>query len=558
MASEKPGAHEYTGVSSPSGRLGSWKEIAAYLKSSERTVRRWEEEGLPVHRHAHKKKAAIYAYKAEIDTWWNDGRTRLEQLVSSHPAQRRDWPMRAVAIFFVALLTVAAVFVLATSRVRSRLFPGVAAPHTRSIAVLPLENLSHDPAQEYFADGMTDELITDLAQISALRVISRNSVMQYKGKRVPTPQIARELNADALVEGTVSRSGDRIRITAQLIDARVDRHLWAEAYERDLSDVLGLQDDVARAIAAQIEIKLTPQEKMLLTTHRPVNPAAHEAYLRGLYELHGMAAEVSADSRMQSVQKAIGFFQQALAQDPDDALAYAGLADACRDSRSTGIRAPFDVMPKAKAAALKAIGLDDSIAEAHAALGSVEFVFDWDWPRAEREFRRALELNPSLPQAHADYGEYLLFVPGRSDEAIKEFQRAYALDPLLPYAHGNLAWFLFLARRYPESVEAAKRIGNDREILALDYAELGQHDLALAAADAALTSQSNPVILAKIAAAYALAGRKDKANALLGRIEAQAQDRYICGFNVACAYSALGDKEMAFSWLDRGFLSRSD
>lgn len=557
MANHRPDFQGHADVPSPSGRLGSWKEIAAYLKSSERTVRRWEKEGLPVHRHTHKKKAAIYAYKAEIDLWWNDGRARPEEMQSSPAAQRRRWPLRAAAALSVATLIAAAVFALATGGLRSRPFHRAAVPRIHSIAVLPLENLSHDPDQEYFAEGMTDELITDLAQISALRVTSRNSVMQYKTRRLPTPRIARELNVDALVEGTVSRSGGLVRITAQLIDARSDRHLWAATYERDLRDVLGLQDEVARAIADEIEIKLTPQERARLAAHRPVSPAAHETYLRGLYELHGMTAETSDDLGLQSIQRAIAFFQQALAQDPNDSLAYAGLADAYRDL-STGFRAPLDVMPKAKAAAIKAIELDDSTAEAHAALGAIEFVFDWDWPSAEREFHRALDLNPSLPQAHADYAEYLLFVSGRPDESMREFQRAYALDPLLPYAHGNQAWFLFLAQRYQESITVAQRVGNDDPVMALDYAELGKRDLAVAAADRSLASERNPAILAQIAAAYALAGKKDQARTLLARVEAQGQKRYVCGFNVAGAYAVLGDKERAFAWLNKAFLNRSD
>ncbi len=557
MTNGRPAAHEHAEVRSPKDRLGSWKEIAAYLNSSERTVRRWEREGLPVHRHAHKKKAAIYAYRAEIDTWWNDGREHLEEIERTRGTEGRRRPARAVAIFFLATLAVAAAFVLGTGRLRSRLFRGAADQRIHSIAVLPLENLSHDPEQEYFADGMTDELITEVAQISALRVVSRNSIMQYKAKRVPTPQIARELNVDGLLEGTVSRSGDRVRITAQMIDAKTDHHLWAATYERDLRDLVALQDEVARAIADQIEINLTPQERTRFADRRPVNPAAHESYLRGLYELHGMTAEADYDLKLQSVHRALGFFQQALAQDSNDSLAYAGLADAYRNS-STKFNAPLDVMPKAKAAALKAIELDDSNAEAHAALGSVEFAFDWDWPRAEQEFRRALELNPSLAQAHADYAEYLLFVSGRPDESLKEFQRAYELDPLLPFSHGDLAWFLFLARRYRESIEAARRVGNDDAILALDFAELGQPDLAREAADRALLSVSDPVILAKIAAAYALAGNKSEARAVIGRVEALGQERYICGFNVAGAYSALGDKEQAYVWLNRGFLSLSD
>jgi TolB-like protein/DNA-binding winged helix-turn-helix (wHTH) protein/Flp pilus assembly protein TadD len=458
----------------------------------------------------------------------------------------------AVAVS-LALAAVAVVLVWRMARILGKT-PSV---RIQSVAVLPLENLSQDPEQEYFADGMTDELITDLAKIHALRVISRNSVMQYKGKHKATPQIARELNVDAIVEGTVMRSGGRVRITAQLIEAPKDRHLWAETYERDLRDVLSLQDEVAQAIASEVRIKLTPQERIHLTSARPVNAEAHEAYLRGLYELHGIAAETTETLRSQSIEKAIGYFQQALAHDPNDALAYSGLAYAY-SGLSTEYRAPLEVMPKAKAAAVKAIELDDTLAEAHASLGHVLLMFDWDWAGAEHEFRKALELNPSLPQAHAGLADYLLFKLGRSDEAYQELQRAYALDPLLPLNYSHLSSFSFFARRYKESLEAAQRVGHDDDFLALSYAELGQRDQALAAADRAVGSTRNPVSLSRIAVAYALAGRTDKARSMVRGIEAQARVRYVCGYNVACVYAALGDKESAFAWLEKAYRERSD
>ena len=427
----------------------------------------------------------------------------------------------------------------------------------RSIAVLPLANLSHDPEQDYFADGMTEQLTTDLGQISALRVISRTSAMRYKRTNKSVPQIARELNVDAVVEGSVERVGNQVRITAQLIEAPNDRHLWAKSYERDLRDMLGLQDDVAKEIAGEVQIKLTPQEQSRLSNTGPVDPAASEAYLRGLHELHGLTAEPTDTLKSQSIEKAIAYFEQALVYDPKDALAYSGLADAY-SNLSTHSRAPLQVMPKAKAAATRAIELDDTLAQAHASLGYVALTFDWDWARAEREFRRALELNPSSPQAHAGYAQYLLFVAGRPDQSMQEMRQAYALDPLLPQVHGDLAWFLFLARRYTESIEAARKVGHDERVMAISYAELGQPEQALAAADVALKSTQNPATLSQLAAAYALAGRKDKARAMLPGIEGQARQRYVCGFNVACLYSALGDKEQAFAWLDRAFLDRSD
>jgi serine/threonine protein kinase/tetratricopeptide (TPR) repeat protein len=479
----------------------------------------------------------------------------LEDLQRLRPS-RTGRPLFAAATLAVLVL-VTAVAIIVWRIERAHLPAADLRSSIRSIAVLPLVNLSRDPEQEYLADGITEELITSLAKIGSLKVISRTSAMHYKGTDKPLPQIARELNVDAIVEGSVQRSGERLKITAQLVQGATDQHLWAEKYERNSGDVLAVEDEVARDITREIELKLTPEQESRLAHARPVNAEAHEAYLRGLYELHGMTAESAETLKSQSIEKAIGYFQQALTHDPNDALAYSGLADAYT-SLSTDYRAPLEVMPKAKAAALKAIDLDDTVAEAHASLGYVALDFDWDWTSAEHEFRRALELNPSLARAHAGYAEYLLFKAGRSDEAIQELQRAYALDPLLPAAHGNLAWFSFLARRYPESIEAAQRVGHADNVLALSYAELGQRDAALAAADRARGYTRIPAILSQIAAAYALAGRADKARAMLPGIEGSARERYVCGFNVACVYSALGDKEQAFAWLEKAYRDRSD
>src|SRR5215469_13123942 len=419
--------------------------------------------------------------------------------------------------------------------------------HISSLAVLPLENLSRDPDQEYFADGMTDELITDLAKIHALRVISRNSVMQYKGKHKPAPQIARELNVDAVVEGTVMRSGDRVRITAQLIAAPQDQHLWAETYEGELRNVLALQDEVTAAIAKEISIQLTPDEQTQFAHARSVDPEGHQAYLRGLHELSGHTSEGNA--------KAIEHFQRAIAIDGNDALAYEGLALAYISSPD---RAPKTVMPKARSAALKAIELDDSLAEAHSSLGLIKLVFDWDWPGAEKELRRAVELNPNSPLAHVDYGRYLLLVPQRVNDAIQNYRRAYDLDPAVPAEHDDLVGFLFFARAYQGAIdEAAREFEDNSPFLALAYAKLGRRNEALAIADRAAASARVPSQVAQTASAYALAGDKQRAHELLRKLVAQANQRYLCGMNVAAIYSVLGEKDDAIRWLEKGYRDRS-
>lgn len=537
-------------------RLDSWKGIAAYLKCSERTVRRWEQEGLPVHRHPHKKKAGIYAYKPEIDAWWRDGHEHLKQMeeeraaaaeerptVTPIPWWRKPWPVAGLAMAALAIVVVW----LTVGRLRERIRGKIPIEPIHSIAVLPLENLSHDPEQEYFVDGMTDELITDLAKIHDLQVISRNSIMQYKGKHKPVAQIARELSVDAVVEGTVVRSGDRVRITAQLIAAPQDRHLWAEMYEGELRNVLALQDEVTTAIAKQISIQLTPQEQTEFAHARPVDPEGHQAYLRGLYEVRSHTVESNA--------KAIEHFQRAIAIDPNDALAYQGLALAYIASPD---QAPKLVMPMAKIAALKAIELDDSLAEAHSSLGFIKLVFDWDWAGAEKELRRGLELNPNSPLAHLHYASYLLLVPHRVDEAILDCRRAYDLDPVVPAEHDDLVGFLFFARAYQAAIdEAAKELENNSPFLALSYAELGRQKDALAVADRAATSARVPSQVAQTASAYALAGDKQRARALLRQLIAQAKQRYLCGMNVGAVYSVLGDKDNAMASLEKGYRDRS-
>lgn len=468
---------------------------------------------------------------------------------------RRRWSALLTTVGLALLLSVTGVYLG-----RKRIWTHVRPPTGRiMLAVLPFENLSGDPEQEYFSEGLTEEMISRFGQLEPQRlgVIARTSALQYKGTKKRIDQIGKELGVDYILEGMVRHAGDHVRVSAQLIHVSDQTHIWAKNYERDLRDILALQEEVAQAIASEVEISLTPEQQARLVSTAPVNAAAHEAYLRGLYELHGMTAETSETLKFQSIEKAIGYFQQALTHDPNDALAYSGLADAYTNL-STDYRAPLEVMPKAKAAALKAIELDDTVAEAHASLGYVALIFDWDWARAEHELRRALELNPSLARAHAGYAEYLLFGADRPDEAIQEFRRAYALDPLLPAAHGDLAWFSFLARRYTESIEAAQRVGHDDNVLALSYAELGQRDQAIAAADSARSHTRNPAILSQIAAAYALAGRADKARAMLPGIEGSARERYVCGFNVACIYSVLGDKKQAFAWLEKAHRDRSD
>lgn len=322
------------------------------------------------------------------------------------------------------------------------------AARIHSIAVLPLENLSGNPDQDYFADGVTDALITELGKVSALRVISRQSVMRYKGSQKPLPEIARELRVDALVEGSVQRSGDRVRVVANLIDASNDQHLWAEMYDRDLRDILALQSDFAKSIAREVQAKLTPQERAQLAKTRPVNPEAHEAYLKGLFFWNKISVP--------GLNKSLEYFQQAIDKDPGYAQAYAGLSASYGYLAHMGQLPPREAWPRAEAAAKKALEFDEGLSEAHAQMGFSAFFYDRDWAQAEREFRRAIELNPSNAGAHEGLASYLAAM-GRFDEARAEIERARDLDPLSLIINGDVGFILFFARQYDLAIEQLQK-----------------------------------------------------------------------------------------------------
>src|SRR6266849_6279556 len=321
-------------------------------------------------------------------------------------------------------------------------------PRIQSLVVLPLENLSNDPEQEYFADGMTDQLITKLAQIGALRVISRTSAMRYKGTKKSLPQIARELHVDAVVEGAVMWVGGRVRISAQLIEAPTDHHLWAASYERDLRDVLSMQEEVTRAIVSEIRVKLTAQEQARLASTRLIDPDAYRLCLKGRYYFYKLKPE--------AMQKAIEYFQQALEKDPAYALAYAGLADTYNALAFFTVFPPREVVPKAKAAAVKALEIDANLAEAHVSLGWAGFTYDLDWPAAGKHFERAVVLNPAYPLAHSYYSLYLGAL-GRSEEGLTEAKRALDLDPVSPAILHYVVVQLYLARRFDEAIEECRK-----------------------------------------------------------------------------------------------------
>jgi TolB-like protein/DNA-binding winged helix-turn-helix (wHTH) protein/tetratricopeptide (TPR) repeat protein len=428
-----------------------------------------------------------------------------------------------------------------------------ARPVLRSLAVLPLESLSSDQSQDYFADGMTDELITDLGQISALRVISRTSVMGYKHTRKPLVQIARELNVDAVVEGTVLRSGDEVRITAQLIDGATDRHLWSDSYQGNVRNTLNLQNTVARAIADQVRVNVNPEEQAALRSATVVNPAAYESYLKGRYFWNKRTSNGLTTAR--------AYFDQAIEEDPSYARAYSGLADtyALLGDWQYAVMTPKEALPRAKAAALKALELDGALGEAHNSLAFCLDGFDWDFASAGREFERAIRLNPGYATAHHWYAWHLALMR-RFDEALAEMKKAQSLDPLSLVINADLAELLTLAGAYDRSIEQSLKTLELDPGFGLAHNHLGQaylqkHMNAEAIDElkkAVALSAGGATCVANLARAYVAAGERREAAGLLDDLTHRSSPLHSYASEIAVIHAALGDHDHAMAWLERG------
>jgi TolB-like protein/DNA-binding winged helix-turn-helix (wHTH) protein/Tfp pilus assembly protein PilF len=463
------------------------------------------------------------------------------------PPRRLVWRLFA---FGLVLVAVAAFSWLLYSR-------NQASPEIRSIAVLPFESLSGDASQDYFADGMTDELITDLGQISSLRVISRTSIMTYKRVRKLLPEIARELHVQGVVEGTVLRSGEQVRITAQLIEVPVERHIWAQSYEGDLRDTLALQNRVARAIAEQIGATANQRERTALQNPKEVNPEAYEAYLKGRYFWNKRTGD--------SLKKAIGYFNLAIDKDPNYAKAYTGLADsyALSGDWEYGILSPQDAFPKAKAAATKALALDDNLAEAHTSLAFILDLYEWDWESAEKEYKRAIALYPGYATAHHWYAWHLI-VTGRISEGIAQLRTAESLDPLSLIISADLADALCIAHLYDESVQQSRRTLEMDPNFAIAHYELGQafeqkhvHNKAIEEFERAIQlSGDNEIFNTNLAYAYAASGRREEALKMVNDLEEGQSQHSSTDANIALIYVGLGDKDHAMIWLDKAYQAR--
>jgi TolB-like protein/DNA-binding winged helix-turn-helix (wHTH) protein/Flp pilus assembly protein TadD len=485
--------------------------------------------------------------------------TASAEPVAARPIRSPMWEAHRLALLGVAMLSLLALVYFGFRR-PLRASPGAPAAPIRSLAVLPFENLSGDSEQEYFADGMTDELTTQLARISALRVISRTSVMRFKGARKPLADIVVDLNVDAVIEGTVVRSAERVRVTAKVIQAGTEQHLWAERYERPLGDVVALQGELAREIAQAIRIQLTPQERTRLADLRPVGQEAYEAFLKGRYYL-GKRTEATT-------RKAIGYFQQAIDKEPTYALAQAGLADSYLSLALTEalqeVLPPREAFPRARAAANRALEIDGSLGEAHTTLAHIKFQYDRDWSGAEEEVKQAIQLSPNHAQAHLVYALLLMWM-GRLDEALYQVKRAQELDPLSLAINANRGFILAGAGQYDQAISQCRKTVDMDPGFALTHYRLGQIFVLSGASREAIPeleqaialSGGSPRATAELGLAHAQLGHRMEALKLLEELKQQSKRRYVSSFNIALIYGGIGDREHALAWLEKAYEERS-
>lgn len=503
----------------PGGELlDSWKAIATYLGREVRTVQRWERtEGLPVKRHNHRKLATVFAIKSELDSW-RRSRESLRESCLGVPA----------------------------AKARPRL------------AVLPFENLSGDPSQEYFSDGLTEEMIARLARLQPdrLGVIARTTMMQYRGTKKKIDQIGRELEVNYLLEGSVRRSNQRVRITAQLIKVSDQTHLWAESYERAVEDILAIQIDVSERIARSLTVELLPGHHAALARPSTNSTAAHDAYLRGRYFWNKRSED--------SFVKAIEYFQQAVDLDPDYAVAYAGLAD-CYDTLGWyGGMPAAEAYRKAKSAAQRALQIHEGLAEAHAALAYGMHFHEWNWAEIEKEYLRALELDPAYVTAHHWYALYLNAM-GRFDEAIAHMGCALELDPLSPVLNSHLGWIFYFARQNDRAVEQLRKtvemepqFAVGRCFLGLAYEWSRKYPAAIREFKAARDfSNGHPLAIASMSHAYGFAGKKAEARRCIEELQETSRRRHVPPYYFALAYAGLGEREQVFGWLEKAYQERS-
>ncbi len=558
MPGTGPNNREEPSGSLASDRLDSWKEIAAYLKRDERTVRRWEErEGLPIHRHQHKSRAAIFAYKSELDAWWNNGQNALETREQAQGGSEASAKLPAestpsvyhtlVARRWVAL---AAGLLLIAPVIAYR----IAMPNRPSaqmrIVVLPFQNMTGDPNQEFFADGMTEEMISQLGATNPARlgVIGRTSAVKYKNSGKGIDQIGNELGVDYVLEGSVREAGSRVRVTAQLIRVSDQMHVWSQSFDRSLKDAVELQSDVAQAIARRIDVGLG-ERRAARQQAAQVDWEAYSAYLKGRHLLLDNKTDAT-------VAVALQYFQRAIELDPNFALAYAGLADAYGEQADAD-QPSEKALALSKQAALRALAINPDLPEAHVSLADVLFFNEWKWAEADREYKRALQLKPTYEEGHHSYSHYLTLA-GRHGEAIEESQLLLRLDPLSSHMNAHLGAAYLRAGRFDDAVTQLKKtIALDPNymraylFLGVVYESQKLYPEAIAALKKAVSLAGETLEgQAKLARVLIESGDKKEGLLMLKHLEMEAQRRFVSPVELASIYTALGDHEKALTLLE--------
>ena len=544
------------GPDSQGRRLESWKEIATYLGRDVTTVRRWEKrEGLPVHRLHHSKLGSVYAFTLELDEW----RDKRAPVPATDTPDAR--PVPEVVRTGAGARTVAAVAALAVGLawvVHERTTRRASASGgIRSLVVLPMQNFSGNPEQDYLSDGMTEALIARLSGIHSLRVISRTSAMQFKGTRKSVPAIGKELNVDAVIEGSVLRSGDKIRVTVQLIRADTDEHLWADTYDRELRDVLGLQSEVAQSIARKVQATVTGEEHARLTAARPVSPEVYENYLKG-------RSILDKSYSRSGLEESVGYFEEAIRRDPTFAPAYVGLADVYDRLGTIFIGTPpGEVRPRVINAARKALELDPELAEAHVLLADI-YQQQWHWSDAEAEYKRALDLKPNDTAAHVGFAHWLL-CQGRTQEALTWTERGRELDPI-EVSGTSIGETLFFSRRYDEAINELRSALTVKEdsasalwYLGFSLIANGQPEGAIPVLEKAVSiTNRSPGVIGVLIRAYAHAGRRKDALRLLDELKRRREKGYVPAGAFVNAYLGLEDREQVFAWLEHAYQEQSN
>jgi TolB-like protein/Tfp pilus assembly protein PilF len=558
----------------PEKWLDSWKAIAAYLNRDVTTVQRWEKrEGMPVHRHVHAKRGSVYALPEELDDWIQSRRGSVQPVEASESESEPEQPepekspeatgetpspsslWRAWVVPLAAALCLGVAAIAVWFAVRHRTTPPVEFK-VQSLAVLPLRNLSGEPAQQYLADGVTEALISRLSTIHDLRVISHTSVSRFKDPQLSVPEIAKQLGVDAVVEGSVTKQGNRLRVTVQLIRGTTDEHLWSETYDRKMSDALTLESDLAQSIAEKVQVTVTGEERQRLSSAAPVAPEVYELYLKGQFAL--------GQGNTAGVEQGIDDFQQAVKRDANFAPAYLGLASAYTGLGTifSGVP-PEETRPKVIHFAEQALALDPNLADAHVVLANT-LQQQWHWAEAEAEYRRALAISPNSAKAQEGFADWLSD-QGRTDEAVTWIQRARALDPA-GVSGGDVSWMLFMARRYDDAIREscsalALQPDHAAELMGLAFPLIANNQAAdaIPVLEKSLSlSQQSPAVAGMLIHAYAKAGRRSDALRLLAELNRQRKTGYVPAGAFVNAYLGLGDTEQSFYWLEQAYKEQSN